>query len=174
MSYRDWESNFEGLEITNLTPDALGEDNPFNWEVTTYTGSWQADSWQLADNPQFLVSLTDPDEADSENKCTVLVNLLQKGRRAMSHKGVSLLRVGFSVYSLGQEEPGRLSEDFFYENSACCEQFCHSYYVQREVCGRFKLSPGNYLIVPRTLEPGLQGDFMLRVFTEQTVNSAEL
>ena len=44
----------------------------------------------------------------------------------------------------------------------------------REVSGRFKLPPGNYLIVPSTYYPGQQGEFMLRVFTEQPVTSAEL
>ena len=44
----------------------------------------------------------------------------------------------------------------------------------REVSGRFKLPPGNYLIVPSSFNPDEQGDFILRVFTEQAVNSAEL
>ena len=173
MSYRDWQSNFDVLEITNLTPDALGDDNPFKWEVRTYTGSWQNTISEMADCPQFLVRLTDPDEADSEDKCTLLVSLLQKGRRSMTHKGVSLLRVGFFIYSLDQEEPGRCSADFFRRNEPCCQQYSHFSYIQREVSGRFKLLPGNYLIVPFR-PPRQQGDFMLRVFTEQAVNSTEL
>ena len=44
----------------------------------------------------------------------------------------------------------------------------------REVSGRFKLPPGNYLIVPSSFKPNEEGDFILRVFTEQAVNSAEL
>ena len=44
----------------------------------------------------------------------------------------------------------------------------------REVSGRFKLPPGNYLIVPSSFKADEEGDFILRVFTEQAVNSAEL
>ena len=44
----------------------------------------------------------------------------------------------------------------------------------RDVSGRFKLRPGNYLIVPSTFKPNQEGDFMLRVFTEQAVKSIKL
>ena len=27
-------------QVTNLTPDALDADNPFKWEVTTFSGAW--------------------------------------------------------------------------------------------------------------------------------------
>lgn len=34
-----------------------------------------------------------------------------------------------------------------------------------EVCGRHILSPGNYRVVPWTLQPNVDADFLLRVFT---------
>ena len=128
MSYKDWRRHFDQCEITNLSPDALGDDNPFKWEVTTYTGSWEPGVSAggcrnfidtFASNPQFMVTLTDPDENDSENKCTMIVNLMQKGRRAMRDEGLDLLSVGFCIYSLGEDEPARCSTDFFRYNASC-------------------------------------------------------
>lgn len=36
-----------------------------------------------------------------------------------------------------------------------------------QVSCRFKLPPGNYLIVPSTFEPNEEGEFLIRVFSEQ-------
>lgn len=37
----------------------------------------------------------------------------------------------------------------------------------REVCCRFKLLPGTYVVVPSTFEPNQEGEFVLRVFSEK-------
>jgi len=37
----------------------------------------------------------------------------------------------------------------------------------REVVGRHKLPPGFYVIVPSTFKPNENGDFLLRIFSEQ-------
>ena len=181
MSYKDFRRYFDQTEVTNLTPDALDDDNPFKWEVTTYTGAWIPGSSAggcrnyietFADNPQFLVSLEDPDESDDENKCTMIVNLMQKGRRAMRDEGLDLLSCGFAIYSLRDEAPGRCTTDFFRYNASCARS--KAFINLREVSGRFKLPPGNYLIVPSSFKPDEEGEFILRVFTEKAVHSSEL
>ena len=126
----------------------------------------------FADNPQFLISLEDPDESDDENKCTMIVNLMQKGRRAMRDEGLDLLSVGFAIYALRDEAPGRCTTDFFRYNASCARS--KAFINLREVSGRFKLPPGNYLIVPSSFKPDEEGEFILRVFTEKAVSSSEL
>lgn len=49
-------------------------------------------------NPQYRITLTDPDDDDDENKCTVIVALMQKNRRAQRKMGMDLLVIGFSIY----------------------------------------------------------------------------
>ena len=44
-------------------------------------------------NPQFFVTLSVPDD-DEDNLCTLIVSLMQKGRRQLKHEGVGMLSVG--------------------------------------------------------------------------------
>jgi hypothetical protein len=46
-----------------------------------------------------------------------------------------------------------------------------SYINSREVTKRFRLEPGNYLIIPSTYEEDRNCEFMLRVFSEQLIES---
>ena len=49
-------------------------------------------------NPQFYVTLSVPDDEDEENLCTLIVSLMQKGRRELKHEGVGLLSIGNISY----------------------------------------------------------------------------
>ncbi len=41
------------------------------------------------------------------------------------------------------------------------------YINTREICGRHKLAPGNYVIVSTTFEPDEEADFVLRICTDK-------
>lgn len=131
MSFKDFQKHFSRLEICNLNPDSLSEEelaegNKKKWEMSVYEGEWVrgvsaggcrnflgkeiekkklkiflniliiSDSfWH---NPQYRVALTEVDEGDEENECTIIVALMQKNRRHLRSTGGDLLTVGFAIY----------------------------------------------------------------------------
>lgn len=57
----------------------------------------------FASNPQYRITLEDPDEEDEERKCTVIVALMQKNRRAQRKIGAECLTIGFAVYQVSRK-----------------------------------------------------------------------
>ena len=45
-------------------------------------------------NPQFVITLEDPDDDDDDDLCTLVVSLMQKGRRVLKQKGAGMLSIG--------------------------------------------------------------------------------
>ncbi|KAL0969494.1 hypothetical protein UPYG_G00228040 [Umbra pygmaea] len=65
-----------------------------------------------------------------------------------------------------------LQKDFFLANSSKARS--KAYINLREVTQRFRLSPGEYVIIPSTYEPHQEGEFLLRVFSEKRNTSEEI
>ena len=62
---------------------------------------------------------------------------------------------------------GPLDLNFFKFNAACSRS---TYSNMREVCGRYRLAPGHYAIIPSTFKPGEEGDFIVRTYSERPNN----
>ncbi|XP_055589787.1 calpain-B-like isoform X7 [Uranotaenia lowii] len=179
MSYRDFTRYFDRIEICNLSPDSLSEEQAnrgkLRWEMSTFEGEWAVGStaggcrnylqtfWH---NPQYVVHLEDPDEDDDEGKCTVIIALMQKNRRSRRNMGVDCLTIGFAVYRVTERDLAQkpLKMNFFKYNASVARS--PAFINLREVSCRFKLPPGDYLIVPSTFEPNEEGEFLIRVFSE--------
>ncbi|KAI6209484.1 Calpain family cysteine protease [Aphelenchoides besseyi] len=188
MSFDDFMRNFEKMEVCNLGPDVQEEvfemtgvkSNQNVWAVNSHDGSWRAGSTAggcrnylrtFANNPQFRIKLTDRDPDDDDDLCTVIVAVMQKHRRELKNVGVENLAIGFAMYEANRVT-GRLGTDFFANNKSCGRS--PAFINLREVTGRFRVPPGEYVIVPSTYEPNEEGDFMLRVYTSGVVESEEL
>lgn len=185
MSFEDWKNQFEKLEICNLGPDSLDEEDASNgqirWESTAEKGEWiprvNAGGCRnfldtFATNPQYRVTLTDPDD-DEDDLCTMLVGCLQKDRRKKRKEGLDMLTIGYCIYKMkddGSSAP--LDTKFFKYNASVAKS--PSFINMREVCGRHKLSPGTYVIIPSTFEPNQAGGFLMRIFTEKPNTSSEM
>ncbi|XP_055880800.1 calpain-B-like isoform X2 [Biomphalaria glabrata] len=181
MSFQDFTANFQKLEICNLGPDSLDEEDLSNkkkWECYKEHDAWikrvnaggcrnSLDTFWT--NPQFRMTLTDVDDDDNDDMCTVIVAVLQKDRRK---EGLDLLQIGFEIYKLEDPNCGPLDLNFFKYNNSVAH--CPKFINRREICGRFKLPPGSYAIIPSTYEPHYEGEFLLRIFTEKANVSGEI
>uniref|UniRef100_A0A8C3TL79 Calpain 9 n=1 Tax=Catharus ustulatus TaxID=91951 RepID=A0A8C3TL79_CATUS len=166
MKFEDFKEHFDKVEICNLTPDALEDSSAHKWEVTIHQGSWVRGAtaggcrnfletfWT---NPQIKLHLTEKD--DGQDECTFIAALMQKDRRKLKKLGAEMLTIGYSIY----ESPGRdghLGKDFFrYHPSKARSK---TYINLREVSHRFKLPPGDYILIPTTFEPHQEADFFNR------------
>ncbi|XP_016303577.1 calpain-3-like [Sinocyclocheilus anshuiensis] len=179
MCFEEFKKNFTKLEICNVTPDTLEDDQMLKWNVTTHEGRWVKgcsaggcrnfpDTYWT--NPQFRLVLL---EADAKEKtCTVVVALMQKGRRKERCSGATLHNIGFAIYEVPKEMKGnqqQLPKDFFLYNASTAR--CKSYVNMREVTERFCLKPGEYVIIPSTFDPHKESEFLLRVFSESRSTS---
>uniref|UniRef100_A0AAQ5Y0F7 Calpain-3 n=1 Tax=Amphiprion ocellaris TaxID=80972 RepID=A0AAQ5Y0F7_AMPOC len=176
MSFEDFKKNYTKIEICNLTPDALEDDKIHKWTVSVNEGRWvrgcsaggcrnYPDTFWT--NPQYRLRLLeeDDDPEDNEVGCTFVVALMQKNRRKERKMGANLFTIGFAIYEVSGSMHGNkqhMQKDFFLFNSSKAR--CKSYINLREVTQRFRLSPGEYVIVPSTYEPHQEGEFILRLF----------
>ncbi|XP_031616976.1 calpain-A-like [Contarinia nasturtii] len=180
MAYHDWLKHFDRVEICSLSPDSLSEDKVDNgrkrWVSSVFEGQWikgvsaggcRNNLATFAQNPQYFVTLEDPDEDDDEDLCTIIVALMQKNRRSRQNMGMHCLTMGFAIYRVTDNHlPNKPLEMNFFKYNASVAR-APAFINLREVTCRFKLKPGHYLIVPSTFEPNEEGEFLIRVFSEQ-------
>ncbi|XP_032686633.1 calpain-A isoform X4 [Odontomachus brunneus] len=184
MSFHDFTRYFTQLEICNLNPDSLSSHDldagKKRWEMSVFEGEWVRGVtaggcrnyletfWH---NPQYRITLEHPD--DDDDKCTVIVALMQKNRRAQKRMGADCLTIGFAIYNLEYPErlPKPLDINFFKYNASVARS--PAFINLREVTCRFKLPPGVYCIVPSTFDPNEEGEFLLRIFSENKNNMEE-
>ncbi|NXR10655.1 CAN8 protein, partial [Semnornis frantzii] len=183
MAFSDFQRQFTRLEICNLTPDTLTNNEVNKWNLTLFNGQWkrgstaggcqnyQATYWT---NPQFKICLDEPDDDHegslNEPCCTILVGLMQKNRRRQKKMGEALLSIGYSLYQ--PRFPQLENNTDLHPNRAFFERHqpaarSDPYVNLREVSSRLKLPCGEYIIVPSTFEPYKNGEFCLRVFSEK-------
>uniref|UniRef100_A0A671L0D3 Calpain-9-like n=1 Tax=Sinocyclocheilus anshuiensis TaxID=1608454 RepID=A0A671L0D3_9TELE len=178
MEFGDFKANYDKIEICNLTADSLSDDVRKKWEVNLFEGNWIRGStaggcrnyidtfWT---NPQFKLRLDHPDDGDK--LCSVIVALLQKNRRRLRKEGLDMETIGFAIYEAPDDQDHQ-GKDFFRYNGSKVRS--RSYVNMREVSERFRLPPGNYLLVPTTFQPHHEADFLIRIFSENKAGAIEM
>lgn len=186
MTYRDFSTNFEKLEICSLGPDSFDEIDSSTqndeskaiqrWETSVFEGAWvrgvtaggcrnYIDSFHH--NPQYCLTLDEADDEDDDDNCTIIVSVMQKNRRAMRKMGKDNLSIGYAIYHMPDPgaAPTPLDKRYFCQNASVARS--GSYINCREMTSRFKVPPGTYTIIPTTFQPNEEGDFIVRVFSEK-------
>ncbi|XP_071063865.1 calpain-8 isoform X2 [Dasypus novemcinctus] len=189
MSFSDFLRQFSRLEICNLSPDSLTSEEVHKWNLALFNCRWTRGStaggcqnypatyWT---NPQFRIHLDEVDDDQEESVgepcCTVLLGLMQKNRRRQKRLGQGMLSIGYAIYQVPKELERRpdapLGRDFFRSHQPSARS--GAYVNLREVSGRARLPPGEYLVVPSTFEPFKDGEFCLRVFSEKKAEAVEI
>ncbi|XP_038162884.1 calpain-2 catalytic subunit-like [Cyprinodon tularosa] len=187
MSYLDFIKHFSTLEICNLSPDTLQSDEVGHWNYYQFEGMWRIGSTAggcrnhlatFCTNPQFVVRLEDVDDdpVDGEDGCTFLVGLMQKDGRTKRRLNRDMETIGFAIYKVPDQYKGchnvHLGPDILLRQNpvAMSSNFINT----REVCDRFRLPPGEYVIIPSTFHPYKNGSFLLRVFSEKEASTSSL
>ena len=74
-------------------------------------------------NPQFFISLTDPDPVDSKDRCSVIISLAQKQNKRKSEHAV-----GFKIYRCEDKKVDRIDKAFMQKNNSV-RNGCECYVV---------------------------------------------
>ncbi|KRT85894.1 hypothetical protein AMK59_2412, partial [Oryctes borbonicus] len=181
MSFEDFARNFTQLDLVHVGPDdwmletALHSKQP--WRAVLARRRWRSgynagggptyiDTTSM--NPQFHVQIP----RTSSNKCHVVVSITQFYETSTSDlkKKKPLFAIGFAVYEVPHSMP-RLTPHFVTEQKPL-DVTNHS--VAREVVTFFTLPPGDYIVVPQTNVPNLDGKFLLRILTDEQSNIWEV
>ncbi|TSK67238.1 Calpain-2 catalytic subunit [Bagarius yarrelli] len=183
MAFTDFKKQYQRMEICNLTPDTLTSETVARWSYHLLDGSWKVGSTaggckNFADtfcsNPQYVIKLeeTDDDPHDSKVGCSFLVGLMQKNMRRERKFGQKYNVIGFTIYKYKDQNNIHLGPDVLLKQGAVA--MSKTFTDLHEVCGRFKLPPGEYVIVPSTYEPNQKGDFILRIFAEKHTTASPM
>uniref|UniRef100_A0A8C4MN81 Calpain-12 n=1 Tax=Equus asinus TaxID=9793 RepID=A0A8C4MN81_EQUAS len=200
MELQDFLRHFDTVQICSLSPEVLGPSPAGGgWHIHTFQGRWvrgfnsggsQPGAETFWTNPQFRLTLLEPDDEDEDEegpwggwgaagargpaqggrtpKCTVLLSLIQRNRRRLRAQGLTYLTVGFHVFQVGPRLLGLWDSP---RSRALLPSLLRAdrspFCTRRDVSRRCRLRPGHYLVVPSAARAGDEADFTLRVFSER-------
>ncbi|KAK3570286.1 hypothetical protein QTP86_017201, partial [Hemibagrus guttatus] len=174
MTFEDFSKHFTDLILCRLINTSYLSIHK-TWEEDVKFGSWLRHDDPLRNrsggcinnkatylqNPQYVFDVKKPDDE-------VLICLQQKDKRSRLKEGKGEnFAIGFDIQ--------RVELNRIYRMHKPQQKMCSSVYINsRSVFLRKDLKEGRYVIIPTTFDPGLQGDFLLRVFTDVPSECKEL
>ncbi|XP_062917071.1 calpain-5-like isoform X1 [Mobula hypostoma] len=174
MAFQDWCELFTNVISCRLINTSLWSIHK-TWDEVILRGAWKIHEDPFLNraggctnyldtflqNPQYVFDVTKEEDE-------VLISLQQRDKRVhrMEGKGMNLI-IGFSIFQVELNREYRL-HSFFKKVSTS------DYSANRSIFTRTDLKKGRYVIIPTTLEPNKEGDFLLRVYTDKTSGCREM
>uniref|UniRef100_A0AAQ5YGM4 Calpain 5a n=1 Tax=Amphiprion ocellaris TaxID=80972 RepID=A0AAQ5YGM4_AMPOC len=173
MTFDDFIANFTDLILCRLINTSYLSLHK-TWEEAVMPGSWRRHDDPLLNraggcsnnkhtflqNPQFVFDVKKPEDE-------VLICLQQKDRRMLRDGRGENLPIGFDIH--------RVELNRKYRIHAPQQKVGSSIYINsRSVFLRTDLPEGRYVVITTTFEPGLEGEFLLRIFTDVPSDCSEL
>lgn len=198
MNLQDFMSEWSHVQICHLTADSfsselLERDNDADlfWKITQFHSEWscgkgtaggagQGDPSKFWLNPQFLVTLTDVDSDDNENKATIIISLMQKDsrlKRMQTGENSCEEYIQFKLFRINDDvevDENKTTGLRLYGGQVERIGSSGPYINSREVTKRFRVDPGNYLVIPSTYDEDRDSQFLIRTYTETQVEGDPL
>jgi len=185
MTYIDFVCEYDDVTICTMGPDfdEDGQSTGEKWLYSTIKGCWTsnenaggslADVESYANNPQFLIELTQPDDfdadkddAEDEGKCSLVIGLMQNKRPY----GLKNEYIALHLWE-DKNNGRRLDSDYFNTNREVGSN--GDYNDRREVTASVQVHPGRYVLVPSMYDFGSEGEYLLRIYSEKPISVKEM
>ncbi|KAK2189237.1 hypothetical protein NP493_113g04032 [Ridgeia piscesae] len=189
MSFEDWKKHFRELQICYLTPESSVIDYRRKcWQMDAKHGEWvpgvsAGGRWKNPNegmywsNPQYHVTLHDPDDNADDNTSTLIVSLIQKDKcdmKKIAQFPKKNKNIGYDIFKVKDDVPALLDGDTYGARALLLEHRMDKHSRYREVCHRYSLEPGRYCVIPATDEPNEAASFYLRAVTETVAELCEI
>lgn len=125
-----------------------------NWLAPHRSGGCANNRSTFLNNPQFIFDITSNEIEET------LINLDQKSLRYL---GKENLTIGFTLMKIEENRIYRL-------HTMQSKVATSSYINTRSIFMRLNLESGRYCLVPSTFEPNVEGEFLLRIYTDNFHN----
>ncbi|XP_034054520.1 calpain-1 catalytic subunit-like [Gymnodraco acuticeps] len=171
MDLEDFCRHFSMLFICCENPNFIDGDVNCQWQSQTYDGKWTAgrsaggslSNRSFETNPQYRMKVNIIDKSEKEDK-NIVLTLMQKPRQE-NRKRQSTYPIGISVFKIPPgTTSGRLSINQLYQLQR--QKDTQMYTYARELVEMHSMEPGEYLIVPSTMDPYQSADFILTIFSK--------
>jgi calpain-5 len=167
MEFKDFLSYFDEISICRIINTSLLSIRK-TWSESTCSGKWSLPNRaggcvnnidKFCDNPQFLFDIDHDDEKDE-----VLINLDQMNMRSL---GKDNLTIGFYIMKVEDNRKYRIHQ--------VKDRTASSVYINtRSVFLREKLERGRYICIPSTFQSNIEGQFLLRIYSDNNNDLREL
>lgn len=167
IELEDFFQNFDTLSVCCENPNFMDGDLGCQWQLMIHDGTWDTAGGNLNHstfytNPQFRIQVNIKNEVE-EDDMNVFVSLMQKPSVKNSYFEI--------VATIFQVPPGtsagRLGQSFFKKKELIKATTVS--FEQRELTAWLSLNPGEYLIVPYTMEQYIRAEFVLSIYTKADV-----